>query len=860
MWVSKVELDSIATSGPNWSGTGELYTVAKSNWSTTAPGIYTDAHLKYMHQVLAAALVFARLKPANGSAHAEADALRAKVAQSIASLILIKHSTTPDSDGDVRPARGMGGWCIIADLINLPVYDPVLNTTAQTWVQPNEQPSNTGFRGWIDYTLSFPFNGSLGSTSSADSLRRGSSRRPPNKGCWSRFSRACGALYLTGSLAPNAECDIVVNILRRWLGNYTLPLVGSTVPNSSPQSAFALDEVAFVWGQSGATSWHSAAAVADDAKRVGVNPLGATRDGYNFDGIQPDDQRRGTPATYNPASFPNDYSAVRYNELAAEGHIALINVLHRAGYSGLVTYQDSAMLRAVRAIKRLADSYPALGYRYFTTTKEVSRPLIHYFWPAAGLPTTRQRTQQAGAAEGIAWTYWTHEGRTLAGAPASRQLSLAGTLPLPRLTANAVQTGPTYRVTVAGTLPKPTLSASVSRTVPVFRATLAGTLPKPVLAVAATRVLPVFGARLAGTLPLPTFAVSATQIVPEGKLPLPVLRITLQRGGPVVYNATVAGTLPLPELAVDAAVAMPARALTLGAALPLPVLACAASVTLPVRTVALAGTLPLPVLALAAEHDADRAASLGATLPLPILDVAIDQVIAAGELPLPVLALSLDVEEPVTPEFVVTFVGELPLPELAADATVTAPARSLTAAFLLPLPQLVVTGERTVPEFSAELAGELPLPVLVADMAMTPPVFAVDLAGVLPLPELVVDAELVVPDATLPLPMLDVALAHEVPVFAVEIAGTLPLPVLAISGEQTIDRDVSFAGTLPLPVLAVAARYFFPQPPKRPRQIALTGRKVPQIALAGRKSTTQELAGQRNESTALTATDEDDIG
>jgi hypothetical protein len=145
---------------------------------------------------------------------------------------------------------------------------------------------------------------------------------------------------------------------------------------------------------------------------VGINPKGAVRDGLNFDGIQPEDQGRGSPVQYDPADFPNNYASVRYNEVSMKGLLGAVLILHRAGFTDLLAASDQALLRAARWMKWAADTYAAKGYRYFTDANESPRPLINYFY-GAGLPETRGRTQLSGGAFGYSWTFWTHAGRRL---------------------------------------------------------------------------------------------------------------------------------------------------------------------------------------------------------------------------------------------------------------------------------------------------------------------------------------------------------------------------------------------------------------------------------------------------------------
>ena len=91
---------------------------------------------------------------------------------------------------------------------------------------------------------------------------------------------------------------------------------------------------------------------ADPAAPVGINPRGATQNGYNIDGVLPDDQRRGGGFTWPPPPENYVYEALQGALLQAE-------LLSRAGYPAY-GWGDGALGRAYQWLHHVAN-YPAAG-------------------------------------------------------------------------------------------------------------------------------------------------------------------------------------------------------------------------------------------------------------------------------------------------------------------------------------------------------------------------------------------------------------------------------------------------------------------------------------------------------------------
>lgn len=428
MWMTKAELDTLPTSGSTWSGSGEVYTVAVDfyrnfviNTTNIRLNIENDTVVANMRIVMAAALVFARLKPASGIGNPEVapagggfpaftcDELRAKIAQAITTMI----GQTLTVVSETRPARQFGGWMIIADLINLPAYDAALNETA-----PIGNGTNTGFLGWIEYVLPWGW-----SSAGAFTFSRG--QNLTNKGAMSRWSSVAAECYKRGALASSTLLDRLTLVMKRWLGDTSIVTVTGETASGSPPSLFQGFSTTVQ-----SDTWQAAPTLVDNTDRVGVNALGATKDGHNLDGLIPGDQYRGfylsgdgtggaegDPSTYRADYFPNRYSGVDYTSVTTYANLATAHILYRCGYTDILTCSDSALLRSIQWLKYAADNFAAKGYLYFGegsgNALEAAKPLINYLYPAAGLPANKIRTSQAGAAFGYAWTWWTHFGRSL---------------------------------------------------------------------------------------------------------------------------------------------------------------------------------------------------------------------------------------------------------------------------------------------------------------------------------------------------------------------------------------------------------------------------------------------------------------
>jgi hypothetical protein len=211
-------------------------------------------------------------------------------------LAAIEKAIGTERSGDVLSlGRNLPGYVIAADLIGLP---PELDER---------------FRSWLSGIASEELDG--------DTLRSVHEERPNNWGTHAGGARAVVARYLSDT----AELERVARVFRGWLGE---------------RSYYA----GFKFGD---LDWQ-----ADPQSPVGINPVGATREGHSIDGVLPDDQRRAGGFAWPPPKENYVYEAL-------QGALLQAMVLWRAGYD-VWEWGDRALLRAALWLEREAD-FPAQG-------------------------------------------------------------------------------------------------------------------------------------------------------------------------------------------------------------------------------------------------------------------------------------------------------------------------------------------------------------------------------------------------------------------------------------------------------------------------------------------------------------------
>ncbi len=192
---------------------------------------------------------------------------------------------TEDGGRTLALARNLPGYVIAADLVGLKSVDASWDT-------------NT-FRPWL--------RGLLSETLDGMTLRSTHEDRPNNWGTHAGAARAAVAAYL-GDSAELARTGLV---FRGWLG----------------------DRTAYAGFSYGDLSWQ-----ADSARPVGVNPVGATKNGVSIGGAIPDDMRRGAGFQWPPVFTDYPWEAM-------QGVLLQALILDQAGYDAF-GWQSQAIRRA----------------------------------------------------------------------------------------------------------------------------------------------------------------------------------------------------------------------------------------------------------------------------------------------------------------------------------------------------------------------------------------------------------------------------------------------------------------------------------------------------------------------------------
>jgi len=236
--------------------------------------------------------------------------------------------------------RELAAYVIAADLIDLRTYDPSLDSS---------------FRSKIRSLLTASTND--GPSNLVDCHEK----RPNNWGTHCGGSRAAVAAYL----GDTAELARTAQVFKGWLG----------------------DRASYAGFKYGDLAWQY-----NSSSPVGVNPRGATKSGYNIDGVLPDDQRRAGGFTWPPPKENYAYEAL-------QGALAQAVILDRAGYD-VFNWSDRALLRAFTWLHEQAD-FPAGG------DDEWQPWVINYFY---GSSFPEPSSTQPG--KNVGWTDWTHSGAT----------------------------------------------------------------------------------------------------------------------------------------------------------------------------------------------------------------------------------------------------------------------------------------------------------------------------------------------------------------------------------------------------------------------------------------------------------------
>ncbi|MBI3184611.1 MAG: hypothetical protein HYZ28_20945 [Myxococcales bacterium] len=317
------------------SGTAWSQLKAQADAPAGAPDLSNQDQMNNVY-VLAKALVFAR----TGDQKYRTE-VRSQCTQAI---------DTELGGRTLALGRELAAYVIAADLVGL---DPSV-----------EEPR---FRSWLRRTLTENLDGRTLISTHED--------RPNNWGTHAGASRAAVAAYLMRSADPQDQA------LGQQQMNRAAAVFKGYLGDRSSYAGFSYGEL----------SWQ-----ADPLEPVGVNPQGATKNGYSIEGAFPDDMRRGCAFTWPPCHTGYAWGAFEGASVQAE-------ILHRAGHDAWA-WEDQALLRAARYLLNLHQKF---GGWWAEGDDEWNPWLINHAY-GTSFPTANP----ARPGKNMGWTNWTHDRST----------------------------------------------------------------------------------------------------------------------------------------------------------------------------------------------------------------------------------------------------------------------------------------------------------------------------------------------------------------------------------------------------------------------------------------------------------------
>jgi hypothetical protein len=235
-------------------------------------------------------------------------------------------------------SRNLVSYVIAADLIDLRTLDATQEQKFRTWL--------TAVRN---------------ETLDGKTLISTHEIRPNNWGTHAGASRIAVAMYL----GDTVDLERAARVFKGWLGD---------------RSAYSNFEY-------GDLSWQM-----DPKNPVGVNPVGATKEGHSIDGALPDDMRRGCSFKWQPCTTGYAWEAM-------QGAVVEAQLLARAGYDAW-NWGDKGIARATMFLYKLNQE---VGSDWWATGDDAWQPWIINKAYHANFPTTA-----AKPGKNMAWTDWTH--------------------------------------------------------------------------------------------------------------------------------------------------------------------------------------------------------------------------------------------------------------------------------------------------------------------------------------------------------------------------------------------------------------------------------------------------------------------
>jgi len=261
------------------------------------------------------------------------ESYREKAVEAIMSAI-----GTEEGGSTLALGRNLVSYVIAADLVNLRQYSPERNAE---------------FVGWLKTVRKEVLQGkTLISTQEV---------RPNNWGTHAGASRAAVDVYL----GNRKDLERAAKVFKGWLGD------------RSAYQGFVFSEV----------DWQ-----ANPEQPVGVNPPGATKDGFSIDGALPPEMRRG-----GQFQFPPEYTDYPWGALA--GALVEAQILSRQGYDAW-SWGDQALRRAVQFLYDLDVQYG----RWWADGDDAWEPWLVNAVYGTSFPT--EPVLLPG--KNMSWTDWTH--------------------------------------------------------------------------------------------------------------------------------------------------------------------------------------------------------------------------------------------------------------------------------------------------------------------------------------------------------------------------------------------------------------------------------------------------------------------
>lgn len=331
IWISVEELAALPMEGVAWE---RLEASADDDLEEPNMAGYTA---NSDVQALAIALVYARTGE---------EAYREKAAEAIAAVMGTEYTGLQKGPGSEQGAlavivgRNLVSYVIAADLIELDGYDPELDEAFREWI------AELIYVEWAD-----------------GSVVQEHQRRANNHGHMAGASRAAVAAYLGDE----------IELLR------TAQVFKGVLGDREAYTGFSFRQD---------LSWQ-----ADPETPVGINPAGAMKDGFNVDGAQPEEMRRGCSFRIPPCHTDYPWEAL-------QGIVVQANILHRQGFDAW-NWEDQAILRAVQFLERLQEDFPFDGW--WADGDDTWMP-----WVINQVYDTDFPTDPAQRGKNMGWTDWTH--------------------------------------------------------------------------------------------------------------------------------------------------------------------------------------------------------------------------------------------------------------------------------------------------------------------------------------------------------------------------------------------------------------------------------------------------------------------